>query len=142
MNYQLIYLPIIAAVVTQVIKLIIDAAKGQFSWKDLNSYGGMPSSHSATVTALAAAVGYYEGWDSAAFAISLILALIVIRDAVGFRFVLGKHAKQLNQIIHTLEAGKSYQFPHLKERLGHTPLQSLVGIAIGVMVVVVYVLIG
>jgi uncharacterized protein len=139
MNYQLIYLPIIAAIVTQVIKLIIDAIKGRFSWHDLNSYGGMPSSHSAIVTALTVSIGYYEGWHSAAFAISLILALIVIRDAIGFRFILGKHAKELNQIIHTLESDKSYQFPHLKERLGHTPLQSLVGIAIGVLIVVLHV---
>jgi uncharacterized protein len=140
MNYQLIYLPIIAVIITQIVKLIIDAIKGQFSWRDLNSYGGMPSSHSAIVTSLAVALGYYQGWDSPAFAIGLILAVIVIRDAAGFRMILGKHARELNQIIHTLKADQAAQIPHLKERLGHTPLQILVGIAIGVTVVVINVL--
>jgi len=138
--YQLIYLPIIATILAQIIKMIINGIKGEFTWKDLNSYGGMPSSHTALVTALAAAIGFYQGWDSAAFAISVILAVIVIRDAAGFRRILGKHAFELNQIIHTLRPENNYKFQHLRERLGHTPLEILAGMALGILVVTLYII--
>ena len=138
MSYQLIYLPLIAAIVAQIIKMIINGVKGQFSWYDLNSYGGMPSSHGALVTALALATGYFEGWSSAAFSISLILAILVIRDAGGFRKTLGNHASELNQIIHALRPEESHKYPHLKERLGHTPLELFFGALIGVIIVALY----
>jgi len=139
--YQLIYLPLIAAIVAQIIKLIIDGKNAKFTWIDLNSYGGMPSSHSALVTALAGAIGYYEGWDSAAFAIALAFAIIVIRDAGGFRIMLGRHAKELNQIIHNLPSQEGAAYPHLTERIGHTPLEIVCGMLIGILTVIVFALI-
>ena len=142
MSYQLILAPIAAAVLAQIIKMIINGIKGQFSWGDLNSYGGMPSSHAALVTSLFAMIGYFEGWDSASAAIALILAIIVLRDAGGFRLVLGKHAKELNQLIHGLAAANSYKYPHLDERLGHTPLElffgALTGVAISVLFIIIF----
>ena len=137
MFYQLIILPFVAALISQVIKMIINGVKGQFTWKDLNSYGGMPSSHSAIVTALAVAIGYYEGWTSAVFAIAFIVAFITIRDAAGFRMILGKHAEEINQVVHEMASIQSYKFPHLKERIGHKPFEIIVGMAIGILTVLI-----
>jgi hypothetical protein len=137
---QLFIIPIVAALGAQIVKLIIDAAKHQFSWKDLDSYGGMPSSHSACVTALALAVGFYEGWTSAAFAVALIFAVVTIRDAVGFRREIGYQARVLNEHLAQIPT-ESANFPYLKERLGHTPLEALAGAAFGALTTVAYILI-
>lgn len=138
MNYQLFLVPLVAALVAQIIKLIIDGLKGQFSWKDLNSYGGMPSSHAALVTSLAAIIGYTQGWTSAVFALALIVGIIVIRDAGGFRRALGRHAQELNQLIHTQPASESAKYKHLRERIGHTPLQLFFGILTGLVVTILH----
>jgi len=141
LNFEFIIIPIFAGVLSQIIKLIIDAINHKFSWKDLNSYGGMPSSHAALVISLVALIGYREGWESASLAIALVIAIITLRDAGGFRKLLGNHAKELNQIVHTISPQYNYEYAHLQERIGHTPLQLLAGSAIGVFVVVLYVLI-
>jgi len=141
MNYSFLLVPIASALLAQIIKMIINAAKGKFSWGDLNNYGGMPSSHSALVISLAAMAGYFEGWDSFAFAIAIILALIVIRDAGGFRRVLGYHAEELNNIIHTLNPTEGYKYAHLNEIIGHTPLQLFAGALLGIVVTIAYILI-
>ena len=102
----------------------------------LTGTGGMPSSHSACVTALAVSSGLYYGWGSAAFAISTILALVVMRDASGVRREAGKQAKVLNQIIQEMfntSDEKRFQ-ADLKELLGHTPLQVFVGAVLGAVV--------
>ena len=102
----------------------------------LTGTGGMPSSHSACVTALAVSSGLYYGLGSAAFAISTILALVVMRDASGVRREAGKQAKVLNQIIEELfTTGDEKRFQaDLKELLGHTPLQVFVGAILGLIV--------
>jgi len=141
MNYAFLIVPIVSALLAQIIKMIINAINDKFSWGDLNSYGGMPSSHSALVISLAAVTGYYEGWASPSFAISIILALIVIRDAGGFRRVLGYHAEEINNIIHTLKPTEGYKYPHLNEIIGHTPAQLFAGSLLGVVVAIAYILI-
>ena len=140
MNYQLIIIPIAAALITQLIKMIINGIKGKFSWKDMNRYGGMPSSHTATVVSLAASVGYFEGWNSAAFAVALMFALVVIRDAGGFRRILSNHAVELNQLVHSMNPTEKSQYPHLVERLGHTPLELFFGAIAGLVITVLYIL--
>jgi uncharacterized protein len=137
--YNILIIPLITVVLAQIIKSIIDMKKNEFSWSDLNSYGGMPSAHAAFVISLAICAGYFEGLNSAAFAISVVYAILTIRDAGGYRQELGKHAKILNQQIAQLPAGQSYQYPRLKERLGHTPLQLLGGITLGVIIPVLYI---
>lgn len=99
--------------------------------------GGMPSSHSAAVCALTTACGAAHGLGSAAFAISAVLAIIVMRDAMGMRREVGKHAKALNVIIE--EFFKSDKHPDdlkktHKELVGHTPLQVFAGAATGIVV--------
>lgn len=102
--------------------------------------GGMPSSHSAVVCALCTAAIFQYGFMSFEFAISGVLAVIVIRDATGVRFEAGEQAKFLNQII--AERGDdetlSYKDAKFKELLGHTPLQVFFGSLLGILVAIMY----
>ena len=100
--------------------------------------GGMPSSHTSTVVALAIALGYYEGLGSAAFALAVIFAIIVIHDAVGVRLETGKQAKVLNTMMFESDAFSELDFETaLKEYVGHTPLQALVGAIVGILVAMI-----
>ncbi|MBN1326166.1 divergent PAP2 family protein [Candidatus Falkowbacteria bacterium] len=137
MTYKLILVPILALVIAQLIKIIIDSVRGQFSWSSINKYGGMPSSHSAAVSALATEIGMLSGWFSPAFAIALLFAFITIRDAVGLRQYLGNHGKVLNMLIKDLPDYKEDKYPYLEERLGHTPLQALAGIVLGILIAII-----
>ena len=103
------------------------------------SNGGMPSSHSATVLALCTACGIKEGLGSAAFAISAVLAIIVMNDAFGVRYETGEQAKIINRIVKEIFSGKGEEInTGLKELVGHTPFQVLVGAILGVIIAVVY----
>ncbi|KAK9098951.1 hypothetical protein Syun_025996 [Stephania yunnanensis] len=97
--------------------------------------GGMPSSHSATVTALAVAIGLRDGTGESVFALAVILAAIVMYDASGVRLHAGKQAEVLNQIVCELptEHPLSNARP-LRELLGHTPLQVMGGVMLGCIV--------
>ena len=94
--------------------------------------GGMPSSHSAAVSALATGIAISEGLDSAAFAISLVTALVVLYDAAGVRRAAGVQANILNQILTELFSGRPIAQTRLRELIGHTPFEVLVGAALGV----------
>ncbi|EXB94973.1 hypothetical protein L484_006738 [Morus notabilis] len=101
--------------------------------KQLVGSGGMPSSHSATVTALAAAIGFQEGFGGSLFATSLILACIVMYDATGVRLHAGRQAEVLNQIVYELPAEHPLaESRPLRELLGHTPSQVVAGGLLGI----------
>ena len=131
MNFKLFLIPIAVAVISQGIKSIIDISKGKFTWSSLIGYGGMPSSHSALVTSLATVMGYYQGLDSPAFAIALILALLTMKDASGIRWHLGSQGKTINKLIKELPDEKEYNFPVLPERFGHKNTEIFAGILVG-----------
>ena len=96
--------------------------------------GGMPSSHTATVAALCTACAIGEGFDSAIFAISVVLAIIVMIDATGVRRETGKQSRALNIIIEELFNSDERSFDtHFKELIGHTPLQVIFGFLTGVL---------
>ncbi|XP_031117514.1 uncharacterized protein LOC116021050 isoform X1 [Ipomoea triloba] len=99
------------------------------------SSGGMPSSHSATVSALAAVIGFQDGAGGSAFAIAVVLACIVMYDATGVRHHAGRQAELLNQIVCELppEHPVSSIRP-LRDSLGHTPIQVLAGALLGCVV--------
>jgi acid phosphatase family membrane protein YuiD len=103
----------------------------EFHPKLLFASGGMPSSHSALVTALAITVGMTTGFDSPLFAVSAFLAAIVMSDAAGVRQAAGKQAQKINLIVEELLAGHPLNEEHLRELLGHTPVQVAVGSLIG-----------
>jgi len=136
MSVTTILVPFIALITAQFIKVIIDSIKDKFSWKNFNSYGGFPSSHSAMVAALAMEIGLQTGFTSTYFALALALAFLIIRDAVGLRQMLGKHAKILNMLIKDLPDYKEDKYPFLEERLGHTYWQALAGIILGIIVAI------
>eukprot|EP00252_Welwitschia_mirabilis_P018934 TRINITY_DN4253_c0_g1_i1.p1 TRINITY_DN4253_c0_g1~~TRINITY_DN4253_c0_g1_i1.p1 ORF type:complete len:171 (-),score=35.55 TRINITY_DN4253_c0_g1_i1:171-683(-) len=97
--------------------------------------GGMPSSHSASVTALATAIGLHEGAGGSSFAIALVMACVVMYDAFGVRLHAGRHAQVLNQIVFELPAGHPLSDSRpLRELLGHTPPQVAAGAALGFLI--------
>jgi acid phosphatase family membrane protein YuiD len=136
-----IWLPVSVALGVQVYKLLADwIQSGKLRWSVLAAAGGMPSSHSAMVTSLATVCGYQYGLDSAAFAIAAILAMVVMYDARGVRQESGKQARVINQIVETLFAGHPLTDQELKELVGHTTIQVVVGGIIGIVYSLVYLL--
>jgi acid phosphatase family membrane protein YuiD len=99
--------------------------------------GGMPSSHSALVAALATAVGIKDGWDSVSAALAMVFALVVMYDAAGVRLAASRQAATLNKIIDELfEEGEFHQ-ERLKELLGHTRVEVIVGASLGILLAII-----
>jgi len=136
MPYLIILLPLVAGGLAQIIKLFIKSNHARFDWKSLLAYSGMPSGHSAIVVSLAAIMGLIEGFDSPLFALAFVLAIIVIRDAVGIRQYLGQHGKVLNALVKDLKEDwvLNETYPHLLEQIGHTPAQVIAGSLLGLVV--------
>ncbi len=134
--YQIIVLPILAGLLAQFIKMFIGQNKLKLSLKNLSAYSGMPSGHSAIVSSLTATVGLTQGFDSPMFAISAVLALIVMRDALGIRRYLGEHGRILNKLVKDLDEDKMLdeKYPRLLEKIGHTPYQVLAGALLGISI--------
>jgi uncharacterized protein len=135
-NNRVLLVALIACFIAQALKLVIEIIKNRkLNVQVLVTTGGMPSSHSALVTALAAGIGQTIGWQSSEFALSTVFAIIVMYDAAGVRQAAGKQARILNQIIDELFS-EHPEFPQdkLKELLGHTPFQVIAGSVLGVTV--------
>lgn len=125
--------------VAQVLKTLIHLfMTRKFVAERLVGSGGMPSSHSATVCALATSIAIECGFASTEFAISLILAIIVMHDAMGVRRETGIQAKVLNEMLKLFEDMGSDMPPQdkLKEFVGHTPLQVLIGAILGILIAI------
>ena len=120
--------------IAQFSKLIFELIFNQ-SWRPsvLLETGGMPSSHSALVTGTAASVGYQFGFDDPVFALASIIAFVVMYDASGVRRSAGLIAERVNQISKEESKDSSYSVT-LKESLGHTKLEVLIGSILGPMV--------
>lgn len=135
-NNHVLLVALIACFTAQVLKLLIELIKnGKVSVSVLTTTGGMPSAHSALVTALAAGVGQTIGWASPEFALAAIFAIIVMYDAAGVRQAAGKQARILNQVIDEMfQDHPEIAAERLKELLGHTPFQVIAGSALGVTI--------
>ncbi|MBE5808809.1 MAG: divergent PAP2 family protein [Clostridiales bacterium] len=131
----------IAWLISQAIKTVIHLILNRrLVWERLVGDGGMPSSHSATVTAVAAATGMACGFDSPLFALACVLAAIVMHDAMGVRQETGKQAKAINNMMEMFaHLGAPGMTPEeqLKEFVGHTPLQVAMGFLLGLTVAAV-----
>lgn len=126
--------------VAQVLKTIIHMIlTKQFVAERMVGSGGMPSSHSATVCALATATGMECGTGSPEFAITIMLAIIVMYDAMGVRRETGKQGRVLNEMLEIFtNMGKEISpEKRLKEFVGHTPLQVLMGAILGIAIAVI-----
>jgi acid phosphatase family membrane protein YuiD len=140
----LIY-PIIAFSLAQGTKVLLKSwRKKNFRWRDVFAYSDMPSGHTATVTSLAMIVGLREGIFSASFALSFVFMTIVITDAIGLRNYLGQHGKTLNVLVKDLKEDDflDNSYPKQLEHIGHTPLQVIIGGAIGISVSLLGYLLG
>ncbi len=120
--------------VAQVLKVLIELIwKRQLNWRLLVSAGGMPSSHSALVCGLATAIAIQDRMSSSLFAVSVVLAVVVMYDAAGIRRAASIQARILNQIIDELFQGHPISETRLRELLGHTPIEVFVGAVLGVL---------
>lgn len=137
-KYKFLIIPIIAWATVQLFKFISDALTNRrINFKRLVETGGMPSSHSSTVTSLMTAIGLSEGFSSAIFAVSFVFSIIVMYDAAGVRRAAGKQATILNQLINSNQV-KVDTNEKLKELLGHTPFQVFVGAIYGIIVGIIF----
>ncbi len=131
-NYYLM-----SAIMGWMIAQILKVFTGIFRVRDFSframmfGTGGMPSSHSATVTALCTSVAVKEGFGSPLFAISALLCIIVMNDAVGVRQETGKQSKALNLILKEMSDSPEKFNEHFRELIGHTPLQVVCGALTG-----------
>lgn len=123
---------ILKVIVTGIVEKTVDVGR-------IFAPGGMPSSHSAFVTALAVTVAWQEGVGSVYFALAAALALIVMYDACGVRRAVGEQAKVINVIIESLKERDPLQDQEtIRVILGHTPFQVLMGFLLGIAIAVIY----
>jgi len=130
-------IPACTWVVAQLIKMIIALAKGDgLDWSYMVSSGGMPSAHSAVVSALATSVAMIDGVGSTFFGIAVVLALIVMYDSAGVRQSVSQQSAVLNRIVGELKLHQPLfkLEADLRELVGHTPFQVIVGSALGIVI--------
>ncbi len=106
----------------------------RWNWGLLFSAGGMPSSHSSLVTGTSLSIGLFEGFNSSLFALSFAVAMVVIYDATGIRRQAGRQAQKINILINELFRGQPISEDQLKEVLGHTRMEALGGVLLGVLI--------
>ena len=131
--YIYVLTPIIAFCIAQGAKVILRSYKRKITWRDLFSYSDMPSGHTSVVISLVAILALKQGLDSPVFACAFVYAMIVITDAIGLRNYLGLHGKTLNVLVDDLKEDDflDRRYPKQLEKIGHTPLQVLIGALIG-----------
>lgn len=131
-NYP-IWTAALAWIFTQTIKVVLGIIREKrFNFMWFVGTGGIPSAHAAGVTALASSIGLQVGFDTPLFAMALFFAIVVLSDAQGVRRASGKQAQLLNKILDDIYWKKKIQEDRLKELLGHTPIEIIAGVAIGV----------
>ncbi|MHB8572302.1 MAG: divergent PAP2 family protein [Candidatus Dormibacteria bacterium] len=128
-------LPMVSWIVAQTLKVIVDSVRRRHvDVRMFASAGGMPSSHTALVVALATTIGRNLGVQSPLFALALIFAFVVMYDAAGVRRAAGRQAAVLNRILDDLLVrGEGIREDRLREFIGHTPFQVLAGAALGLV---------
>jgi uncharacterized protein len=137
--YKAIWVPLVAWFVAQALKVIINLVrKKNLDLSFMYSPGGMPSAHSALMTALATTVGLLYGFDSAFFAISLAIAFIVMYDAAGVRRTVGYQSTMLNKMLEELFKGNKEFGQRLQEIIGHTKWEVLVGALLGIVLGILF----
>ena len=120
-------------IVASFVKMLIAAWKThEFDFVYLVSTGGMPSSHSATVSGLAFGIGYTEGFGTPIATLAFAFAIITMFDAATVRYAAGEHAKVLNAIVRDIKELKLKPAQRFKELLGHTRTEVLWGMVIGI----------
>ncbi|MBI3616429.1 MAG: divergent PAP2 family protein [Candidatus Omnitrophica bacterium] len=128
---------IVAWVIAQTIKSLLAARRDRrFDFRWFLGTGGMPSSHSAGVSALATGVGLELGFHTPAFAVAAMFALVTMFDAQGVRRAAGRQAMVLNKMINEVYVSGQFKEEHLIELVGHTPIEVVAGSAIGILIAI------
>ena len=128
-----LWIPMATWLMVQMFKLIVEifsAKDRKINFKRVLGAGGMPSSHTACITSLATSIGMSEGFGSPMFALAAVFSFIVMYDATGVRRAAGKQAAVLNRMME--EEGHVQE--RLVELLGHSPIEVLVGAAVGILI--------
>ena len=145
LSNSLINVGVVSWLVAQLIKTSLDAVKHRsFNRQRLAGAGGMPSSHSAVCCSVVLTAYFLYGFQSPAFALAFIMALIVMYDATGVRWAAGLHAKAINQIVEYLDSGDVNDqeknlndlIPKLNESLGHRVIEVICGALLGIAIAV------
>ena len=124
---------LIACLVAQGCKIVVGAVRlRKFDFRWVIGTGGMPSTHAAGVSALSCTVGQLHGYDSPLFAIAVAFTVITLFDAQGVRRWSGRQAQVLNRMLEDIYFKRRIQEQRVKELLGHTPLEVLAGMAVGI----------
>ena len=125
--------PLVAWAIAQASKVILTSVRQRrLNLRVLAETGGMPSSHAAIVMGMTTAVGKHAGLSSAPFAIALIFSFVVMYDAAGLRRAAGRQAAILNRLVEDLVHMRGMQEQKLRELLGHTPVEVVVGAVLGI----------
>jgi len=120
--------------IAQVLKVPVNFLREHtWNWALFFAAGGMPSSHSALVTSTAMGAGLHYGFDSPIFAVAVALAMVVVYDATGVRRQAGIQAQTINILVEELLQGHPISEQHLREALGHTPLEAMGGVLLGLL---------
>jgi len=136
--YLVFLIPITVGILTQILKFLIYSVKHGFNVEYAFTHGHMPSAHTSLVVSLLVSVAYYEGIHSGAFALSAVLAFIVIDDAARIRMYLGDQGRYLNMLVEQLGIEKS-KFPRLKERVGHRVSEVIGGAFVGFFLTILFI---
>lgn len=127
--YEIFLIPIFVGSVIQILKFVMYSIKHGWDFRYIMTHGHMPSFHTAFVVSMTTSVGHYSGITSGAFTVAVIIALIVIDDAVRLRVYIGDQGRYLNTLVRQLDLEK--KFPRLKERVGHRIGEVIVGGILG-----------
>lgn len=142
--YYVVLIPLAVLLLVRIVKFIIfyfrHGRDFRYTFRHGMTYGHMPSVHSALMTSLVTSVGHFEGWDSGAFAVSLVMTILIIDDATRLRVYMGEHSRYINMVVNKIGA-KEEDYPRLKERMGHKPLEALAGGVLGFVLTIIFIVI-
>lgn len=137
---QILIISISAWAIAQTLKVIVILIhERRWAWHYFFSSGGMPSAHSATVCSLCTSIAMTMGVGSVYFSIAAVLAVIVMYDAAGIRQSVGQQSVIINRIVkaHKVEVERD-----LREFIGHTPLQVIIGALLGIFIAWTWIMLG
>jgi acid phosphatase family membrane protein YuiD len=132
---HMLWTALAAWLLAQVLKIPIDFfLHRRWDWALFFAAGGMPSSHSALVVSAALSAGLHHGFDSEIFALAVTIAMVVVYDATGVRRQAGMQAQKINILVEELLKGHPISHEQLREVIGHTPLEAIGGVLLGLVV--------
>ena len=137
MNIPLFLIPLVVGLITQFSKRFFNrnwSSTMTDKLSNLPRYGGMPSAHTAFAFSLLTVTAFTSGFSGPLFAIAVVLAVIIIDDALRMRIFLGRHGEALVQLIALLPKKEQGVFPPLEKKLGHEPREALVGALFGIII--------